>query len=318
MGDTVDVRFTVPSRSTDGLPLRTPTRTGSLCREVEHTACVPLAGLPAKMTVEAKAADGQPSTVTWRDTLPPELASGSPRVLAYRVEFYNAAGVSGGKSDPVFAAAGAAPPAVTGLHAEGSRAGIVLRWTSMPTGSAEVLIRREDTRTAAAQAPAHTPALTWMAAQADTGTLLDATAQPGVAYTYSAQRRSIVQLGGRSLEMRSALSPAVGYTLREVYAPAAPTGLNAAGYTTQNGQFAVDLIWQPVNDAKLSGYNVYRQALDASGNPLGPPTRLNDAPAPLPAFHDATARSGTGYRYAVSAVDAQGNESAAVSATLLP
>jgi hypothetical protein len=318
VGDAVDVRFTVPARSTDGLPLRARTLAGSLCREVEHAGCAPVASLPAKLTVEAKAPNGQPSVVIWRDKLSPELASGAPRTLAYRVEFYNAAGVSGGKSDPVFAAGGAAPPAVTGLRAEGARAGVVLRWATVSTGSVEVLVRREDTRAADAHAPSRTPKVTWIAAQADTGTLLDATAQPGVAYTYSAQRRSVVQLGGRSLEMRSALSPPIAYTLREVYAPAAPTGLNTAGYTAQNGQFAVDLIWQPVNDAQLSGYNVSRQPLDASGNPSGPSTRLNDVPVPLPAFHDATARSATGYRYAVTAVDAHGNESAAVSATLLP
>ena len=80
------------------------------------------------------------------------------------------------------------------------------------------------------------------------------------------------------------------------------------------------MIWQPVDDAGLGGYNVYRQALDAKGAAVGARQRLNSVPVKLPGYHDAlsAAMSGTRYRYSVTAVDAKGNESGACETTLEP
>ena len=99
LGDTVELRFTAPSRSTDGLPLRASTLSGSLCRAVENSPCVAV----GKYTVVAKDAHGQPSEVVWRDALPVDLSSGEPRVLSYRVSFTNPKGVSGPPSDSAYA-----------------------------------------------------------------------------------------------------------------------------------------------------------------------------------------------------------------------
>ena len=248
IGNTVLVRFTLPARSTDNLPLRAPQLTGSLCRQPETGPCVPVTG---KIAVPAKGSDDQPNVVTWRDTLPPDLTAirtGPARAVGYRVEFFNASGISGGNSDPVVAAAGAAPPVVTGLSAEGSRAGIVLRWQPLPASAGEVLIRREDI---AAAAKTHAdrnhpePGVVWLTADAASpGRVLDATALPNVAYRYTAQRRVKVQAGGRELEMRSDESAPVNFTLREIYAPSAPTGLTAVGFTiapTSTYAVALDL-----------------------------------------------------------------------------
>ena len=327
VGNVVAVRFTVPTRSTDNLPLRSLQLTGSLCRQAESGPCLPVAGLPAKITVAAKAADGQPNQVTWRDTLPADLASGPARAIAYRVEFFNASGVSGGKSNPVIAAAGKAPLPVERLTAEGSRSGIVLRWQPLPAGVGEVLIRREDI---AAAVKTHAdrnhpePGVVWLTADAASpnsetpGRVLDATALPNIAYRYTAQRRVKVQAGGRDLEMRSDESAPVNFTLREIYAPSAPTGLTAVGFSTEASQFAVDLIWQPVNETAVTGYNVYRQPIDAGGAALGSRTRISAEKAALPAFHDATASPGARYRYEVAAVDGHGNESVPTSTLLEP
>jgi len=317
IGNTVDVRFTVPARSTDNLPLRATQLTGSLCRQPESGPCVPVA---TKVAVTAKAANGEPNVVTWQDKLPADLASGPPRIIGYRVEFFSPAGVSGGKSDPVIAAAGQSPSAVTDLSAEGSRAGIVLRWK--PAGDGDVLIRREDIA-AAARTPASRnhpePGVTWLTADnASRGRVLDASALPDIAYRYTAQRRIKVQLSGRDLELRSDPSSVVNFTLREIYAPSAPSGLTAVGFATATSPFAVDLIWQPVNERAVTGYNVYRTAIDANGAPLGSRTLVSSAKLALPAFHDATASSDTRYRYDVTAVDGHGNESTAATTVLEP
>jgi len=322
IGNAVEVRFTAPARSTDNLPLRAQQLNGSLCRQLETGPCVPVASLPAKISVTAKGFDGQPNVVTWRDTLPADLSAGPPRAIGYRVEFLNASGVSGGKSDPAIVAAGQAPPAVGGLTAEGSRYGVVLRWKPEPSSAGDVLIRRKDIA-AAANTPTsrnHSePGVVWLTADAASpGKVLDATALPNVAYRYTAERSIKVQVGGRELEMRSAPTLPVDFTLREIYASSAPTGLTAVGFATDTSPFAVDLIWQPVNETAVMGYNVYRQPIDSQGAPLGPRTRINVAKATLPGFHDATAQAGTRYRYEVTAVDGHGNESTAATTLLEP
>jgi hypothetical protein len=322
IGDSVEVRFTVPSRSTDNLPLRSQQLTGSLCRQPANGPCIPVASLPVKINVAAKAADGQPNIVTWRDKLPADLTNGPARAIGYRVEFFNAAGVSGGKSDPAIAAAGQAPHPVIDLAAEGSRAGIVLRWHPESESTGEVVIRREDIATAA-KTPANRnhpePGVVWFTSNAASpDRILDATALPDVAYRYTAQRRAKAQIGGRELEIRSGESTPVDFTLHQIYAPSAPTGLTVLGFATDSSPFAVDLIWQPVNETAVTGYNVYRQAIDAGGAALSARTRISTANVPLPAFHDATPSAGTRYRYEVTAIDAHGNESLPASALLEP
>lgn len=322
IGDSVEVRFTVPARSTDNLPLRAQQLNGSLCRQLETGPCVLVTSLPAKISVAAKGPDGQPNVVTWRDALPADLTIGQPHAIGYRVEFFNASGVSGGKSGPAIVAAGQTPPAVAGLTAEGSRAGIVLRWKPEPASAGEVLIRREDIA-GVANTPASRnhpePGVVWLTADdSSPGKVLDATALPNVAYRYTAERSVKVQVGGRELEMRSGASAPVNFTLREIYAPSAPSGLTAVGFATDTSPFAVDLIWQPVNEPAVMGYNVYRQAIDSNGKNLAPRALISTAKATLPGFHDATAQAGARYRYEVTAVDSHGNESAAATTLLEP
>ncbi|MDQ2762788.1 MAG: hypothetical protein M3Y22_04670, partial [Pseudomonadota bacterium] len=270
----------------------------------------------------------------------------------------NAAGRSAGLSDPVYAAAGAAPPQVRDLRAQGTRLGVKLQWTPAP-GAGEVLIDRlqpvpataapEKSSPAAVRtarqgkgptAPhrvgkeshkaAATPGL--LVLQADPGNAgaaatMDASVAEGVPYRYTAARRETVQLGGRTLELRSAASAEVEISWRDVYPPAMPAGLTALGYTVPNGEkaapdkangFAIDLVWQPVNDPRLAGYVVYRQQLNPAGEPMSARVRLTPDPVPTPAYHDATAQPGDRYRYGVTAIDPKGNESAAAETVMEP
>ena len=346
IGDTVELRFTAPSRSTDKLPLRGGKVTGQLCRQLERQPCLPVSS--SKTTVATAGPGGKHNLVTWTDTLPASLAQGSPRLLGYRVEFFSAASRSAGASAPAFTAAGSPPAPVDGLHAEGSRLGVVLGWNaSAQTG--DVLLRREDLapthpkqQKPSSSASAAAPSIVWLGTQGPTDSAsqpnrtLDTTAAPDTPYRYSAQSRVTVRLGDNSIELRSLFSAPVTFTLREIYPPLAPTGLTAVGFfasapsapTGTSPAFAVDLIWQPVDDtgllAGLAGYNVYREPLNASGepaatsNPAAPRTRLNTAPIPVPSFHDTTANPTPRYRYSVTAIDAKGNESPAVTVLLEP
>jgi hypothetical protein len=166
-GDVVELRFTVPQRTTDGLPLRLTTVTAKFCRAVDTGACVPVTELPEQnFAVTAKAqpeqtngtqtnsnqtgvnqpnksqtskgqtSKGQASkdqtdqanVAVAHDTLPATLTAGAARVLTYRVELYNDTNHTGGFSEPAYAAGGATPSPVEELHAQGSRLGVVLSW----------------------------------------------------------------------------------------------------------------------------------------------------------------------------------------------
>ncbi len=360
VGDQIKLRFTAPTRSTDGLPLRDTTLRSALCREVGRNPCQPVPGAQTSTVAGEQ--------VTWKDDLMPFLRSGPPRPIAYRVETFNSAGRAAGYSEPVYALAGTAAPIVQDLKVNGSRLGIVLQWRADPASSAEVLLRREDlaaplapsretavdhaVRGRAAEAKPHggtadighmagaerrhseTPAVVWLAASpSTTGTgvavtrTLDATAVRNTPYRYTAVRRLVVHEGGRTLEMRSIDSAPVEITLKAIYPPEVPTGLTAVGFLTDtvnqpvekdHGAFAVDLIWQPVEDSDLAGYNVYRQQLAANSAPISEPTRLNSTPVLQSAFHDTSASAMGRYRYSVTAVDTEGNESAGASTTLEP
>jgi hypothetical protein len=305
IGNTVELRFTVPSRSTDKLPLRGANLQARFCRSLEAQPCQTLPATIVPLDPESS----RHNSFTWTDTLPADLAAGNPRLLRYTVEILNVSGHSAGRSEPAFTAAGSAPPAITDLNAEGSRLGILLRWDAASAQGSEIVLQRQklaDVSMVQLAAPAGSISTS----------LLDTSAKLDTPYRYTATRSRTVRFGERSVELRSSPSTSVDLTLKAIYPPLAPSGLTAAPFTSaQNEAFAVDLIWQPVDDSgqivPLAGYNVYRAAGDIS-------TRLNDSPVVLPAFHDGTAVFGVNYRYRVTAVDAKGNESASVSVVVGP
>jgi hypothetical protein len=317
VGDHVELRFTTPERTTDKLPIRSKTITASLCRGVEHQAC---ADPGARLNIPIGDNGGAHGKTTWQDPLPTDLATGQPRLLAYRIELFNAAGKSAGKSDAAYTVAGAAPQRVDGFAVQGSRLGAVLHWASSSSADESVAIEREDLRPAKETARGKKDGVVWLAANASAGatSTLDTTALPDVPYRYTAIRRRVVRFGGRTIELSSEGTIAPEFTLREVYPPPVPTDLTVAGFTDEKTQrLLVDLVWQPVDEAglvtKLAGYNLYRETVGGSASAR---VRLNTVPVPQPSFRDDGAQAGMRYRYSVSAVDVKGNESLASAAVV--
>jgi hypothetical protein len=350
-GDAVDIHLTVPRLSTDKLPLYSSKRPdqvlhGSLCRELDHHDCVAVSGIAATLT----AADH--TVLTLHDSLPPALTTGNPHLLGYRVEFYSPEGRSAGRSEAAYTATGPIPPPVTGLRAAGTRGGILLQWDQTAQNQGEVLLQRTELdpkpKPAKAEPPARPathksraggsgrlpaahgdPDETWLAANSATNRTLDEGITADEPYRYVAVRRMIVAVGARTFDLRSEPSAPIDFTLQPIYTPAAPTGLTATGFQPSDSptaHFAVDLIWQPVDDARITpqlapplvGYNIYREELSGDGGVYASRIHLNTAPVPLPAFHDTTAKPAARYRYSVSAIDAKGNESKAATFTLEP
>jgi len=88
----------------------------------------------------------------------------------------------------------------------------------------------------------------------------------------------------------------------DIFPPATPAGLQAVSSGEGQKPF-VDLIWIPVPNADVAGYNIYRS--EASAVTM----RVNSDLVKSTAYRDGAVRSGKTYTYWVSAVDARGNES---------
>lgn len=303
-GDHVTLRFTLPLRTTDNLPIREGSIKASLCRGAEAQPCVPV---PSLQNVELRVSPGASAAeraITWQSQLPITDATGEPRLLLFRVQLSNLEGKTAGWSEPAYTVAGVPPPAVQGLRAEETRAGILLEWRlDGSTPAAEVLLRREMVSPPAKAKPDEV-APVWLeshASGASAAETIDATAAEDTPYRYIAVRRSTVSLGEHKVILESAASAPVEITWRNAFPPAAPSGLSAAPFA-EGGAFAVDLVWEPVEEPGLKGYVITRQAIDSSAAPLGTPERLTPGPVTLPAFHDATAKPGVRYQYSVQAI----------------
>ncbi|MBE7158907.1 MAG: hypothetical protein INR62_10835 [Rhodospirillales bacterium] len=338
-GDEVLLHFTVPAETTEGLALRGHTLTGKICRQQSRGgACVPISPAPPGGLLSVPASGAAPETVTWTDPLPPDLATGKPRLLGYRLEVRNGEGKTAGYSAPSFTAAGQAPTAVQDLRARGVRTGVLLEWAPV-NGGGEVLLRRQETDRAA-QVPPSLPSQSrrdprhlvssarsapdrreaWL--QAEPGNpsaakTVDAGALEGVPYRYVAVRRIVPEVDGQRIELRSAPSGPVAITWTDTFPPPSPQGLTAVGFfvspaasAAEKKNFAVDLIWRPVEDARITGYLVRRAVVRPNGEEIGTVEVLTREPVTSPAFHDSTAQAEASYRYEVVAVDAKGNISA--------
>jgi hypothetical protein len=310
-GNQVTLTWTMPKKNTDKLLLKDNVAV-RVCRRAEST-CDP-AGAEMQF---APGAEGR-----FTETLLPPLAAGAPRRLSYFVELMNHNGRSAGLSNVAVVLAGEAPVPVANLTAEVRKQGVILRWTPVEAGvqapSAIRLHRKLLTPPAAhphedLMAPQPEPVeqnllVASCAPEGDKGVchVLDKNIRFGNSYQYRAQRLARVSVDGKTLELAGELSDPVRVVAQDIFPPAVPAGLAAVAPTGEIGaETAIDLSWQPVAEADLAGYALYRREATAGWQRISP-----SEPIIPPAFHDAQVQSGHTYRYAVSAIGQNGHESA--------
>jgi hypothetical protein len=122
-------------------------------------------------------------------------------------------------------------------------------------------------------------------------------------YYYHADTLTVISQAGKpdiSIEGDDTLE--VKVLAHDVFPPAVPSGLQAV-FSGPGQQLFIDLIWAPVTDADLDGYNVYRHEEG------GAAVKVNTEPLKVPAYRDSRVVAGKTYFYSVSAVDVRGNES---------
>ena len=115
---------------------------------------------------------------------------------------------------------------------------------------------------------------------------------------------SVIEAAGKpAIEVEGDYTPEVKIFAHDVFPPAVPSGVQAVFSGTGQQPF-IDLIWAPVTDSDLDGYNVYRHEEGRAA------VKVNLEPVKMPAFRDVQVVSKKRYFYSVSAVDQRGNESA--------
>jgi hypothetical protein len=324
-GNQVSLTWTMPKKTTDKLLLKgnIPIR---VCRKEVSGACV---AVPGELFF-APNAHG-----SFTETLPAALAAGPPRALTYFVELTNNKGRSAAPSNSAVVLAGEAPAAVEGLTAQVRKEGVVLRWTAnaaqgdTAAGQRTVIrlhrklltpeTKAESAARAGSQpgflAPPKEPVEQSLLVESGTqgggspDRTLDKSIRFGQTYEYRAQRVARVIAGDKTLELAGPLSEPVRVEALDVFPPHVPSGLAAVATAADSSSGpSIDLSWLPVTDSDLAGYAVYCRegdGTDESWQRISP-----QQPVIGPGFHDSQVQPGHTYRYAVTAIDQLGHESA--------
>ena len=304
-GDKVTLTWTVPSQTTDRQTVRSagPTR---ICRGLDPVLkeCGTPVGEVVASTSSIKSA-AHKIQATYVDTLPHELEGEHPLEFAtYAVEVLNVSSRSAGLSRPARVPLAPTLPPPQDFAAQVTAQGVVLRWMGEPPPAApqlryiyRVYRRPEDSQQAilVGELP--------MAGQSGVA-LTDSNIEWEQTYYYRANVTTVAAPAGKAeVRVEGEDTAEVKVFAHDVFPPEIPSGLQAV-YSGPGQQPFIDLIWAPVSDVDLAGYNVYRHEAGA------PPVKINADLIKTPAYRDAQVVAGKTYVYSVSAVDVRGNESA--------
>lgn len=277
-GESIVVEFTIPDRTTERLPL---TRLGEVELRMGPGGAAPFDfGHWRESAPRIPVTAASPGPIKIKTSA--KSWAGREVLLAVRVSsakrrFSDWAGpVALSVVEPV------GKPA--DVRAEAAPNGVKLSWQSAPRPALAFRVYRRaeaDKEVSLVSTPA---ASGWI----DTATAF------GKRYAYSVQ--AVVKTGASEAE--SEISAPVEIVPVDKFPPAVPTGLTAAASPD-----SVELTWDRNTDPDFGGYRVYR-SLDGAAF-----EKIADS-LDAPNYSDRRIASGKRYRYAVSAVDLLGNESA--------
>lgn len=283
-----------------------PTR---ICRgpAKELTQCgVPVGEAIARPIPDAVRPSKEKIARSYIDSLSKQVESDDVSAfMTYAVEVLNAAGRGAGLSNQVQVSLALTLPPPQYFSAHLTAQGVVLTWTgdvpaSAPKPSVHYIYRvyrREEGNAQPILAGEHP------AGSGHNFSLTDSAIEWEKTYEYHAETVTVIARENKpEIQIEGDDTTEVKVLAHDVFPPAVPSGLQAV--SSGPGQKAfIDLVWAPVTDVDLDGYNVYRHEDGAA------PAKLNTEPGKTPAYRDANVTSGKRYFYSVSAVDVRGNES---------
>jgi hypothetical protein len=321
-GSHVTLSWTEPTLTTDRQSVRFlgPTL---VCRDLasELTACgLPTAKLSApptnpqpprsrKVSQKKSAAQRRPPEI-YTDTLPAAMQQPDPAAdFTYAVEVLNRNARGAGLSNRVHVPAIATLPPPTDLAPKLTDDGVVLTWTTAaePPNAADTLnavqyryrIYRRDQASGKDAIAGEIPV---PSSEPQTTQFTDSTFEWEKTYLYRVTAVSLLRRPQNEVQVEGDDSASVQVVAHDIFPPTVPAGLQAA-YSGEGQKPFIDLVWAPVTNADLAGYNIYRSETNDAYE------KLNQALVKSPSYRDSAVVSGKTYTYTVSAVDVRGNES---------
>jgi hypothetical protein len=308
-GDRVILTWTAPSVTTDRQTVRELGAT-RICRGVEAKLAqcgVPVGEAPAQPGSTQAKSPKQKISASYTDVLPAAIESDNPSsFISYAIEVLNGDGRGAGLSNQVRVSLARTLPPPRDFSARVTGQGVVLSWTGdLPASPAQpvhyvyrVYRRRESSQEQilAGEVPVGSE-------HNVTVTLTDSSIEWEKTYEYRVETVTVMaQEKQPELQVEGDDTPEVKVFADDIFPPAVPVSLQAV-FSGPGQQAFIDLVWAPVADVDLAGYNVYRH----EGGTV--PVKLNAAPLKSPAYRDTTVATKKAYFYSVSAVDVRGNES---------
>jgi hypothetical protein len=321
-GNDVTLTWTVPTRTTERQSVRYRGKT-LVCRSLlgkikECTTAVGEVAAPANF--EDTKVTGKKWTASFIDKLNSvEEENHSQDFATYAVEVMNSAGRGAGISNQVQVSLLPTLPPFTGFAATTRDQGVAISWKCEPeqrkTAQTKYLFRiyrrLDGSGNAAKIADVEATACAERSVSDQVfpdqtfvdQSFLDQTIEWEKTYFYRGTVVSVIaEPGHPAVEVEGDDMPEVKVFAHDVFPPAVPEGLQAV-FSGPGQKAFIDLIWSPVGDADLAGYNIYRREEG------GAVAKVNTELVKTPAYRDEDVRAGKNYLYSVAAVDERGNES---------
>jgi len=320
-GDRVILTWTVPNVTTDRKTIRNlgPTR---ICRglETKLTQCgVPVGEAAAQGNSSAQASSTQAKNSTsakpskqkvsgsYTDLLPGQLESDNPSgFITYGVEVLNTDSRGAGVSNQVRVSLVRTLPPPQDFGALVTSRGVVLKWTNdvrseNPSATIRYIYRVYRRLEGSQQ---ETVVGEIAVASAPDLEITDSNFEWEKTYEYRVEAVTVIaQEKQAALQIEGDDSAEVKVFADDVFPPVVPSGLQAV-FSGPGQKLFIDLVWAPVADVDLDGYNVYRREEGTAA------VKVNLGLVKTPAYRDENVASGRRYFYSVSTVDVRGNESA--------
>jgi hypothetical protein len=325
-GNRVTLTWSEPTLTTDRQSVRYLGPT-NVCRsqKSEMSECgTPIATLPPPValkpghTGKQKTAKQQPTSQTYIDTLPAAvLQQNAEAEVTYAVEVLNRNNRSGGLSNRVQVSAIITLPPPSDLAADLTGDGVLLTWTGAespnlpPNASANSANIQFRYRIYRRDEAAGKDAIAGEVPLSEPGRVhyTDSAFEWEKTYLYRVTVVSIVKRSDSEVQVEGNDSAPVRVIAHDVFPPSVPTGLQAA-YSGEGQKPFIDLVWAPVTNADLAGYNIFRSETKSAGeSSVEKMVKLNSEPVKSPSYRDFAVVAGKTYTYSVSAVDVRGNES---------
>ncbi len=307
-GDVIALTWTNPTETTDGALVRKTgkifVRRGFVASEsaAPVTTTAPLSELPLKPALK----EAQPPAAVFNDSLANIQAPPSANFAVYVVQAANGSGRSSGDSNQVFVPLVSTPSTPKSIRVDVIPEGVRIAWDQVlpPRKDSGLTVQygyRIMRRLEGSKQPV---VVTEPGAGNEAMAVIDKGFEWEKKYQYWITPITRWQQDEKyNVVVEGEDSPIVTVVTKDVFPPAAPTGLQAV-FSGVSQQSFIDLTWSPNTEPDLAGYNVYRRTENQQ------PVKINSDLVKTPASRDNAVEAGTKYFYSVSAVDLRGNESA--------